>query len=602
MVKGVSGIGTSLGETEPTGLRFQFFPNMENSAYVPSSAHMNSPALVVFSQAAGGLQDALRIQRPFNPQFQMAEATKDLHRPFTATSFGLRHMEAYGGIPAHILNHLQPQFLHPGLSLGSGAFRPLADLKSFPSPSAFAPPKCLKIETNSDSLQVPAGHGIFSPSEERFLGPSPRTDSCSPASASMSPQPPTNIGNVKEESLDAHMSEDGDVAHGPSTDNDSPGIQDDNRGFRIGPLLGGSFGSGAYTFSVPGLPPVAHAINKTSFFFDHDISVKKKKDPSCCPVCGMGISPGDLEAHFIHELERLYKLSEAGSIGSRKRRPDPGRPPALPGDSGPEGRWETFQRIKTNRQGRLRLKIRKRKADDGCPICVSHMHKSSDEHCLRKNLCNDEDETVDVEGDSELEEWTETQKRRSDVLPVRFSETTPNSSGRISIDTEIDSEDLVVDGDEPEESSFGPSQYTESDIAGKTNDDKYKDKDAVQSQVATVNSSGDVEVKVESAGPQCDSNVSTSDAEPSSRAQIIEELRNRIRQLEAEGTGDAATSTEPEEYKCLICLEHYKKPVISTVCWHVHCEECWLHTLSSKKVCPQCSMITSPSDLRRIFM
>lgn len=41
---------------------------MENSAYVPSTGHLNSPALVVFSQAAGGLQDALRIQRPFNPQ------------------------------------------------------------------------------------------------------------------------------------------------------------------------------------------------------------------------------------------------------------------------------------------------------------------------------------------------------------------------------------------------------------------------------------------------------------------------------------------------------------------------------------------------------
>lgn len=41
---------------------------MENSAYVPNSGHLNSPALVVFSQAAGGLQDALRIQRPFNPQ------------------------------------------------------------------------------------------------------------------------------------------------------------------------------------------------------------------------------------------------------------------------------------------------------------------------------------------------------------------------------------------------------------------------------------------------------------------------------------------------------------------------------------------------------
>ncbi|KYB29734.1 hypothetical protein TcasGA2_TC031550 [Tribolium castaneum] len=118
---------------------------MENSAYVPSSGHLNSPALVVFSQAAGGLQDALRIQRPFNPQT-----------------------------------------------------------------------------------------------------------------------------TVKEESLDAHMSEDGDATHGQATDNDSPGIHDDNRGFRIGPLFGGGFtGSGAYAFSVPGLPPAAHALAKTSFLFDH---------------------------------------------------------------------------------------------------------------------------------------------------------------------------------------------------------------------------------------------------------------------------------------------------------------------------------------------
>lgn len=158
----------------------------------------------------------------------MSEASKELHRPFTASSFGLRHMEAYSGIPAHILNHLQPQFLHPGLSLGSGAFRPLADLKSFPSPSAFAPPKCLKIETSSESLHASHNHGIFSPSEERILGPSPRTDSCSPASASMSPQPQTA---VKEESLDAQMSEDGE-AQGQGNGNDSPGIHEDNRGFR----------------------------------------------------------------------------------------------------------------------------------------------------------------------------------------------------------------------------------------------------------------------------------------------------------------------------------------------------------------------------------
>lgn len=39
----------------------------------------------------------------------------------------------------------------------------------------------------------------------------------------------------------------------------------------VGPLFGGGFSasSGGYTFSVPGLPPAAHALAKTSFLFDH---------------------------------------------------------------------------------------------------------------------------------------------------------------------------------------------------------------------------------------------------------------------------------------------------------------------------------------------
>ncbi|XP_018325529.1 E3 ubiquitin-protein ligase RNF220-like isoform X2 [Agrilus planipennis] len=578
---------------------------MDNSAFVPNTGHMNSPALVVFSQATGGLTDGLRLQRPFNTQFQMGDASKELHRPFTTTTFGLRNIEAYGGLPAHILNHLQPQFLHPGLTLGSSAFRPLSDLKAFPSPSAFAPPKCLKIETSGEHAS--GNHGFFSPSEERYLGPSPRMDSCSPASASMSPQPHVSLGSVKEESLDAQISEDGET-HPQNADSDSPGIHEENRGFRS-PLLASSFVSGAYTLSVPGMPPTAHSGSKTSLLFDNGLSGKRRKDPSSCPVCGMSISPGDLETHFMRELDRLYKLNGSGSINLRTRRNEPSRPPALPGDSGPEGRWETFQRIKTNRQGRLKLKIRKRKADDGCPVCMSHIHK--DEICLRKGTSNDEDETVDVEGYSELEDWNEVRKRNSTsvsgkkrnftsmalFLDHHFS--TADRSSRMSVETET--EDLIVDGDEPEESTFGPKQYSESDLSDKA-EEKSKQKEGTQSQVATVNSSGDVEVKVESGGQQCDSNVSTSDAEPSSRLQMIEELRSRIRQLEAEVTTETATSTDIEEYKCLICLEHYKKPVISTVCWHVHCEECWLHTLGSKKVCPQCGMITSPSDLRRIFM
>lgn len=39
---------------------------MDNSSY--GAAHLSSPALVVFSQAANGLSDALRLQRPFHSQ------------------------------------------------------------------------------------------------------------------------------------------------------------------------------------------------------------------------------------------------------------------------------------------------------------------------------------------------------------------------------------------------------------------------------------------------------------------------------------------------------------------------------------------------------
>lgn len=53
--------------------------------------------------------------------------------------------------------------------------------------------------------------------------------------------------------------------------------------------------------------------------------------------------------------------------------------------------------------------------------------------------------------------------------------------------------------------------------------------------------------------------------------------------------------------RCVICLDPHRKPVVSTVCWHVFCETCWLQSLSSKRVCPNCSTITSPQDLRRVY-
>lgn len=86
----------------------------------------------------------------------------------------------------------------------------------------------------------------------------------------------------------------------------------------------------------------------------------------------------------------------------------------------------------------------------------------------------EEDETVDVEGDSELEEWHESQRRRTSQLVSGISQ---NNSDR----TEIDNEgDVIVDGDEPEEGSFGPSQYTEDDVIVKENKETHE---GAQSQV-----------------------------------------------------------------------------------------------------------------------
>ena len=75
--------------------------------------------------------------------------------------------------------------------------------------------------------------------------------------------------------------------------------------------------------------------------------------------------------------------------------------------------------------------------------------------------------------------------------------------------------------------------------------------------------------------------------------QVIEALKEKIREYE---------TIIKNKSKCLICMDEFRVPVVSICCWHVHCEECWLRTLGSKKLCPQCNMITSPTDLRKIYM
>lgn len=540
------------------------------------------------------------MQRPFNPQ---TPEVKDLHIPFSASSFGLRHMDGYPGLPAHLLHHLQPQFLHPALDprlpFGSGAFRPLGsspvhESKGFAS--AFAPPsKCLKIETSNGTHETT----LFSPgaaAEDRpYMNgqPQQRSDSSSPASVSVSP--PNLQQVVKEESSDTPMSEDRDGTATPGSEGTERSTPEEGRGFR-----------------------------------------RRKKlvqDPTCCPVCGVTVRGGELESHFLQELDRLFKMSPA----ARQRRQHHGPPhgpaaaPARPGNIGStadgtaEGRWETYQRIKANRTSRLRIKNRKRKADEAtCPVCNERFQGSVEElnlhveHCLRKNGgAAEEDENVDVEGDGEAfeeYEWAGQKRiRASTLLQGGYAGAGMVTASRGGAEDE-DGE-LVVDGDET--ATYGPPQYSEADVVPPSVEDS--ERVALREAVLSPDGQGRATPRAAStasgsadgppAGDGDEAKDKDADDQPSMTPPAeggpegapsnptLEALKRRIRELELESK--AATV---DKLKCLICMERYKKPAISICCWHVHCEQCWLHTLGAKKLCPQCNMITSPSDLRRIYL
>lgn len=185
-------------------------------------------------------------------------------------------------------------------------------------------------------------------------------------------------------------------------------------------------------------------------------------------------------------------------------------------------------------------------------------------------------------------------------------------------------EDLNVDGDDTQ--IYGHSQYSERDVivpAATTNKENNENMylrqlvvgedltrpDDQQTATASVKHEADDDDDEMNGnlGESSDSNKThekldtgeSSSTTPNpcdsknNQQQIIESLKEKIREFEGQ---------KNNKCKCLICMDAYVDPVVSICCWHVHCEECWLRTLGARKLCPQCNMITSPSDLRRIYM
>ncbi|CRK98352.1 CLUMA_CG011712, isoform A [Clunio marinus] len=335
-------------------------------------------------------------------------------------------------------------------------------------------------------------------------------------------------------------------------------------------------------------------------------------DPVTCPVCGITIRENELDYHFKSELEKLNKIKKM--INKSPSTTPPGTSKSKIGESSnatkndsDENCWETYQKIKENRVRRnSKIKTRKRKIEDrACPICSKIITEDLQLHvelCLKKqeNTSDESDDEIDV---GETYSWCGQTRVRATTL-IEGGLSSAGIGTCLTKSNEDEDTEVNIDGDDDTQ-LYGSAQYSERDIILLNKDDQRL-RDLVIGE-STPSTSATTETREEnnqnvansvspSASPTSEKNdldnKITMDDHSNSH-QIIESLKGRIREYEK------FIRNKP---KCLICLDDFKNPVVSICCWHVHCEECWLYTLGCRKLCPQCNMITSAADLRRIYL
>ncbi|XP_075037698.1 E3 ubiquitin-protein ligase RNF220 isoform X2 [Mixophyes fleayi] len=583
---------------------------MENSSFLPNP--LASPALMVLASTAEASRDAsipCQQPRPFGVPVSM---DKEVHIPFTNGSYTFTSMyHRQGGVPGAFSNrdfppsllHLHPQFAPPNLDCsplsmlnhsGVGAFRPFTSPEERESyQSAFTPAKRLKSchDTDSPHLRFSDADG----KEYEFGTP------------------------ISTGSPGGHKVDDG----------------------------------GKKLFAVSGLISDRETSSSPE---DRNDRCKKKvvlfdSQAPICPICQVLLRPGELQEHMEQELDKLMQVNarmlqrhllyytarmppthiatskgQGGDIKSKncvqKDIMTPGTPksvllsatikregesptasPHSTDDIHHSDRYQTFLRVRANRQTRLNARIgkmKRRKQDEG-----------------QRETCMNEDDSVDIENENghrfEEYEWCGQKRiRATTLLEGGF-----RGSGFImcsSKETHDSDADLDVDGDDTLE--YGKAQYTEADIIPCTGEEPGEAREREALRGAVLNGgTPSARITTEFSKWASDEMPSTSNGESSKQEAIqktcknsdiekiteesavttFEALKARIRELERQ-------LSRGDRYKCLICMDSYTMPLTSIQCWHVHCEECWLRTLGAKKLCPQCNTITSPGDLRRVYL
>lgn len=84
----------------------------------------------------------------------------------------------------------------------------------------------------------------------------------------------------------------------------------------------------------------------------------QKSDPDLCPICGVTIrNKNEMEQHYALEMEKLNKLNKKIMSPTTSNSPkNHGESSKSTGSQDTEDSWSTFQKIKNNRQSRLKVR------------------------------------------------------------------------------------------------------------------------------------------------------------------------------------------------------------------------------------------------------
>ncbi|KAK7482686.1 hypothetical protein BaRGS_00026095, partial [Batillaria attramentaria] len=489
-------------------LRFNYFKHyfappagMDNPALVPNP--LTSPALMMLASTAEG-RDAPRLPAPPHP-YSSQSMDKDMPAPpphFSNAGFVYR--EPFPGIYPPM-----PPFIRPNLerSMGlihgaGGAFRQLGPHEGVePYHSAFTPAKKTKIDEVSCTSTYSSSDGHESGYRDKD-GENSRKS----MSPSVKEERPSSISSAGGDTNSEIHSDAGDLYDRGTPDSEGRSLRKQRK-----------------RSALDGHTP-------------------------CCPICGLTLRPGEMDAHLAIEVDKLERICRAlvrpflirltpvflstpaalyektnsirascqhcdwtlPSPSGRKGKDSPSpeavsrsrferhfviaravyaRAPDLAtitqgahatrGDI-PDflfceaGDWQTYLRIRCNRQSRLNARSRNKKRRIGeenaketqCPICSERLAGTPEElnaHvelCLKKQRQQEgEEEPVDVEGiGDQYEEYTwagQTRIRATTLLEGGFA-----ASGFQTAGTKKSPEhdgDLNVDGDDSEE--YGKPQY-----------------------------------------------------------------------------------------------------------------------------------------------